>query len=392
MESGLDECSAACCASNPPFRRYDISMSDKENENELGLPALLTDAVNAVDKVAPSGWKLRLAKITAQLLVGSRQGAAVYATAREHLDEIEGRTAMNRALFAAATDELVKDPRMIERAKVRLIGDLVQKQDNLENIVGKADERVLLLTNAFVEPSSDTKHPNADNDDTAGRLDDFGPEDDSPLPEDWASSFTGVAENATSDELRDRLSRVLAGEILSPGTFPRAIVRSIAELERNDIEALLSVIPNIVFNLVSNTDGIARATMNTLADAGLIDPNEMMTATMTANISSTKTSGISGTKFGIIIKANADITVSFTGRSFTRLGRAVLSILDEFDERTSVINAVSRIDKSHIVNIIVGEIKSIDDNSMELENTTTVYPTPVNLSWPMFTLNPFTPS
>ena len=81
-------------------------MADKNQSDRLPADqSTAGQALATIDRVAPKGWRLRLAKATAQLLVGTRAGAAVYSEAREHLDEIEGRSAMNKQLYAIASQQ-----------------------------------------------------------------------------------------------------------------------------------------------------------------------------------------------------------------------------------------------------------------------------------------------
>ena len=49
---------------------------------------------------------------------------------------------------------------------------------------------------------------------------------------DWLNYFDGYAEKATSEAVRDLWARVLAGEIRSPGSFCRATLRLLAELDQ----------------------------------------------------------------------------------------------------------------------------------------------------------------
>ena len=64
---------------------------------------------------------------------------------------------------------------------------------------------------------------------------DTPPEPESDVAEldpDWINYFSGYAEMANSEKVRDLWARVLAGEIRGPGSFSRATLRFLAELDQ----------------------------------------------------------------------------------------------------------------------------------------------------------------
>jgi hypothetical protein len=56
-------------------------------------------ALAVVDKVSNKSWRVWAAKAVTTALLGGEKGAAVYAQAREHLDLIDARSAMNRFIL-----------------------------------------------------------------------------------------------------------------------------------------------------------------------------------------------------------------------------------------------------------------------------------------------------
>ena len=56
--------------------------------------------------------------------------------------------------------------------------------------------------------------------------------DSTDLDADWLNYFDGYAEKASSENVRDLWARVLAGEIRRPGSFSRATLRLLAELDQ----------------------------------------------------------------------------------------------------------------------------------------------------------------
>ncbi|WP_426255766.1 DUF2806 domain-containing protein [Sphingomonas sp. DC2300-3] len=236
-------------------------MSDEQKDEYQLSPVAIIDAV------APEGWKGTLKRVALQLGIGTRAGARLYAAGRDQQDTSEGKSIVSKALAEAVAREAVENPVMMERARARFLSEFFGKQDNLEAVlIGAAGH--------LHDSPSSTSEPKADDAATGTQTsDDIESNDDVPLDADWAAAFTREAEGATSDELRDRLSRVLAGEIRSPGAYPRSVLRQIAELEKSDIEAMRDSMPfrvgNAVFHL--NTGEAPRITrLLRLADAGLV--------------------------------------------------------------------------------------------------------------------------
>ncbi|MDG2005410.1 MAG: DUF2806 domain-containing protein [Novosphingobium sp.] len=326
-------------------------------------------ALTAIDKVAPSGWQLKLAKVSAQLLVGTRAGAAVYAEAREHLDEIEGRSAMNKQLFATATQQILNDPEMVERAKARLVGGMLRKQENLEAVIDGAANRMQAL------PSPDQFGSDPENQQPADS--ETSMETDEPLNSDWAATFTEVAENATSEELRERLSRVLVGEISSDGMFPRATIRAIAELERSDLEGLIAVLPFAHGNAIIKDDSISEKTLELLGECGLADYNSMLGHTATLSATPDSPAALAGREWAIVMEVSETRSISIPTVPLTRVGKSVITLLDQFDERSTLKNFVDHMDKNDINKVIIGNFVNLPDNKIKIVRGKRIFPNSV---------------
>lgn len=323
-------------------------------------------AIATIDAVAPSGWRTKMAKAAAQLLLGARKGAAVYAVARDNFDEVEGRSAMNRQLYALATQQIVSDPEIIEHYKSRLLNDLFRKTDNLEAVVKGAETMTLALPGP--EHASRPDQPELKQD--APLEDD---DDGEPLQSDWVSTFVPLAECADSDELRDRLSRILAGELRSPGTFPRSTIRAISELEKSDIEALLSVSASVVGDYILDKASMDLETTNSLLEAGLIHDSSARTFKKTISASANKPSGLTGSKLAISITVDSDFSYTFTGVPLTRLGRSVLSLLDGYNELKALTDFVNQIPKDGVTYITIGEFNFVKKDVFRIRNPSFLY-------------------
>jgi hypothetical protein len=238
-------------------------MTEAKSNQDTGL-----NPVAIIEAVAADDWKSKLRKVAVQLGIGTQKGARLYAAGRDQIDTSEGKSIVAKALAEAVAKEAIDNPVMMERARARFLSEFGAKQENLEAVmVGAADH---LSTGPSPEPLPLTsgRHNNAGNAEDQESTDDAA-----PLDSDWAASFTREAEGATSEELRDRLARVLAGEIRAPGTYPRGVLRSIAELDKTDIEAMNASMPyrigNAIFH-VATEEGERLTRLLRLADAGLV--------------------------------------------------------------------------------------------------------------------------
>lgn len=182
-----------------------------------------TSLATLAEKV-PEGWRKRVAAVVLQLAVGTRKGADLYHAGRDAIDTAEGRSIVARELAHAVAKQAVEDPEMMERAKARFLGRVITEQENVEAVLAGAGQ--LLLSGPAPEATANAENQSAST------------EGDFELDRDWVESFTREAEKATSEGLRERLSRVLAGEITAPGSYPRSVFRKIVELEKPEVEAV----------------------------------------------------------------------------------------------------------------------------------------------------------
>lgn len=326
-------------------------------------------ALAKVDEVAPKGWRLKLAKACAQLLVGTRAGAAVYAGAREHLDEIEGRSAMNKQLYSIAAQQIVNDPEMVERAKARLVGGMLKKQENLEAVISGATDRMLALP-APERLESGPKSQQAIDEETSTASDE-------PLNSDWAEAFSEVAENATSEELRDRLSRMLIGEISNSGTFPRATIRAISELEKSDLECLVEMLPFTHGSAILKDEPLSKSKLDRLNECGLVDYNPVLAMTSTWNATPESPGALAGREWALVMEVTKEKSLNFPIVPLTRVGKSVVSLLDQFDEEAALRAFVDRMDKTDVKKIILGKYDSLPNDQIRINNGVSVFPKPV---------------
>lgn len=124
-------------------------------------------------------------------------------------DTTAARTRTSAAIAKAVADDIVKDPDLVAVAAEVYLPTTMRKVGNRIKVAQRAAEHL-----------SET----ADEAD-AGRT--------SAPDENWMNNFMRFAEDASSEELQDMLGRLLAGQILRPGAFSLATLRTLNELDQN---------------------------------------------------------------------------------------------------------------------------------------------------------------
>ena len=182
-------------------------MADKDHlSNEVSIEGRVTEtglsakaksrAIAAFDRLIGAALDVPGAKMEAWANRIRNQGRLESATYDAAVERI-GATIDSETDAARLVDEVV--------------ASRIQAIANKKHVVKRAVELLAL-------PSSDTQ---------------TAPESDAAeVDPDWLNYFDGYAEKATSENVRDLWARVLDGEIRSPGSFCRATLRLLAELDQ----------------------------------------------------------------------------------------------------------------------------------------------------------------
>lgn len=324
-------------------------MTETKDDQDTGL-----NPVAIIEAVVPEGWKSKLRNVAVQLGIGTQKGARLYAAGRDQIDTSEGKSIVSKALAEAVAREAVNSPEMMGRARARFLSEFGAKQENLEAVVigaanhlhaDTAPEPLLLTSGVSSEGDQDAAPDPAEN--------------AAPLNGDWAAAFTREAEGATSDELRDRLARVLAGEIRNPGMYPRGVLRQIAELDRADIEAMTASMPfrvgSAIFNLSSEESGRIGRLLN-LADAGLVvDATSGLTRLFNFEAENGLfVSATFGRQYGIVLRKADGVQLQRPFAPLNRTGQSVADLLDEsLDQERQVLRALGKTFENEVLEILL---------------------------------------
>ena len=307
--------------------------------------------LQVIDQLTPDGWRFKLAKAAAQLIAGSRRGAAAYGEMRERMDTIEGRSIVAKGMAEAVMQQSVNDPDLMERAKARFLSSTIAKQENLEAVIIGAAQPALALP--APQLTADTEGVPVDSDEQQKIEADLADASDEPLNADWASNFSNIAENASTDELRERLSRVLAGELSSPGTYSRATVRQIAELDKVDLEAMKLVVGYVVGDVIVrlSADGNDKPGVDMLLpllESGLVvEASNALIKESNIAIKDGEKFHFCGRHWALEFKLNAGQKLEIPMSQLTRTGVAVVDLLGGNNERIILEKLVENLNSSY---------------------------------------------
>ncbi|HEX8485209.1 DUF2806 domain-containing protein [Sphingomonas sp.] len=277
---------------------------------------------------------------------------------RENLDTIEGRSRVNMMLAEEVGRQALTDPEQIERAKARFLGDTFRKQENVEAVATAAAVKIEAQADAETE-GKPAEEPSAD----------------------FMNAFTHEAENASSEQLRDRLAAILAGEIKRPGTFSKSVLRLAGEIDQQSLAQFHKVLENRVQKyIVTPPDwntGEMYITGLHLSDLGLVSgasgtshnfkPDENLNGFMV------------GTRHGIVIKFKVDTAMMQSSIwILTKVGLCFANLLPETDERIPLRRLATELDKANVRQIVVGRVTPISGEKVNVSYDEIVYSEPAH--------------
>jgi hypothetical protein len=176
------------------------------SESETAALSLITAAASAM----PEPVKASFIKAISDLLGGLV--SVPVAKLKQYTQAIEDTTAARSmvagVLAKAALDEAGADPELLKVAAEIYLPTTVRKAKNRLSVAKSAAEH--LATSAVGASEEKAAAPDSD----------------------WINSFMRFAEDASSDRLQDLFGRILAGQVLRPGAFGLATLRTLSELDQ----------------------------------------------------------------------------------------------------------------------------------------------------------------
>jgi hypothetical protein len=167
---------------------------------------------------------------------------------------IEGERALIEAAAKYGVERMGLDDEFAKRAFENHFKKIAQAQINKDAVVGAAVEDL---------------RQNVPSDEQAAS----GPE---LVSEEFMGRFEGYAETATTEQLRERWGRILAGEIRKPGTFSSKVLRTTDELDGETariFETLMRYqVGDVLIKPLMNPDLDFNTTLKLVGAGLLVDP------------------------------------------------------------------------------------------------------------------------
>lgn len=241
-------------------------------------------------------------------------------------DQREERTTIRKAVTDAAAKVAAGDEALVRRALAAQFSRAAQEQLNREAVAVAALE-VLAEPKASEGPTSQ-----AHSSESAEDVDD-----------DWLNVFARHAENATSERMRRLWGRVLAGEILKPGTYSQAALRVLAEMPSGTAQLFEKFGMMALGVTVFPEDRFEPADLMELTSAGVLssgtEPVEFGLGVQRWDEEDEVL--ISGVNYAVIGKLNKGLT--FSVARLSRAGAELLELLPNRDERQAALRIGQRI-------------------------------------------------
>jgi hypothetical protein len=237
------------------------------------------------------------------------------------------------AMVAKGTGEGgVADPLLMQAAAEIYMPAALRKAKNRISVAQKAADHISEATG---------EHPDA-----------------APPEDDWINFYTRFAEDASSEKLQDLFGRILAGQVVRPGSFSQSTVRAVAELDQSiaaDFSLMWAKSVGVAVDYgvdFQRGDGFAR--WKRLAEAGLMAPSE------TAQFLPPFNPIMNGNALWCPMSVEATfLNVHFPERcgaswvhiDFTRVGREIGSILARPDYEANMREAGQRLGQQGVTRI-----------------------------------------
>lgn len=261
-----------------------------DNISEGGLPQLIAGpAGKALSRLIGAG-----VEIPAAWLEQKAQGIR---------DETEARSKVTQMLAEKSAELGLSDTKLLDRGLNNLLGRAYREQENREAVA------IGTIKELEKDPAP-----------TSGA----GPSDD------WMNTFESHAAKASSEELRNLFSRVLAGEIRKPGRFSLSTMQLMSVLD-SQLAALIERVSPFVWDesaiFKDTVDGqIDYRDLLHLEEVGVVSlSGGMMTVTKEANEFGFV--GFQSHGMGVVASFEPNKRVQLTSYAISRAGKELMSTL-----------------------------------------------------------------
>ena len=182
------------------------------------------------------------------------------------------------------------------------------------------------------------------------------------IDEDWMNQFVRYAEDASSEQLQQVWGRVLAGELVKPGTFSRHTLRFFAELDKETARNCELIGHNVINTWVFKDEGwnigdqylisIELQQLGIMEGVATVGPHQKFTINMNGIC------GIAGKSWGLYISGKPETKLTIPVYVLTRMGQEVISILNISNEEATLRKISERLNKTELKTISLAKVIS----------------------------------
>jgi hypothetical protein len=308
-------------------------MGEQMNDPESTALSILTSAVSGVPEVVRTSFLKAISDLLGGFVAIPAAKLKQYAQGIE--DNTAARSIAAAALAKAAVDGAVKDPLVLQVAANIYLPTDVRKAENRLRVAQSAAEEL-------ARDSGGSKGEGA-----------------SPPEDDWMNRFMRFAEDASSERLRDLFGRILAGQILRPGAFGPATLRTLSELDQTAANDFSHAWSRSVGDAVDyNSDwqrGEGFFRWKRLSEAGLMAPNDIAqyTPPYTPFLNSLYAlwSPMSVGELALLVYFQKGSASKWNHIEFTRTGREIGSLISKPMYEENMRQAAMNLPKNGLIRI-----------------------------------------
>lgn len=249
-------------------------------------------------------------------------------------DVTSGRQVVASALAKGVAERAINDPAIMKAAEEIFLPDIVRKATNRIRTVQEAAEHIA---------------ENSKDDDVAGEPD-----------EDWLNAFARFADDASSDRLQSLFGRILAGEIVAPGSFSLRTLRAVSELDQGVANDFMIAWSKSVGDSVDYSDEWQRGEeflrWRRLAEAGLMANSQIATFLPSTSPLANELTPWTPMKIGdawVTIYFEPGCTARWLHIEFTRVGQELGSVLAKPDYDANMRRAAARMPMDKIASVLL---------------------------------------
>jgi hypothetical protein len=240
-------------------------------------------------------------------------------------DITAAHSAASVILAQAVAKEALADPAIMQAAAETLLPSAIIKARNRIQIARRIAEHT--AEEATEEGASRSRTPD----------------------DDWLNTFARFAEDASSEKLQDLFARIMSGELLRPGSFSPATIRTVGEIDKAIAEDFSLVWAKSAGGAVDHTSdfnlGEWFSRWKRLAEVGLMSPLgviQYLPSFLPFHNGNALWSPMVGGNVTLVVHYSQQCAINWRCIEFTRVGRQIGSILANPDYKSNIRQAAQK--------------------------------------------------